>query len=184
MADKQIGELTAGTSRKGALVHAVEGGNSRRFTGLGLVGQVVNTQTGASGTTTTILPVDDTIPQNTEGAEFMSLAITPVDANSTLLIDVVFHGAPSVTLRWVTAALFKDSGADAIAAGTLGPQDAHGGANISFRHKMTAGTTSEITFKVRAGLNGTGTLTFNGNNGNRLLGGVHASSITITEILP
>ena len=54
--------------------------------------------------------------------------------------------------------------------------------DIVFSHFMTAGTTSETTFKVRAGFNASGTTTFNGSGGARRLGGVFASSITITEI--
>jgi hypothetical protein len=47
---------------------------------------------------------------------------------------------------------------------------------------MDAGTTSETTFKVRAGGEEAGTTTFNGVGGARKYGGVLASSITITEI--
>ena len=43
----------------------------------GSVLQVVQTQTGAVATTTVTIPFDDTIPQITEGAEFITLAITP-----------------------------------------------------------------------------------------------------------
>jgi len=46
---------------------------------------------------------------------------------------------------------------------------------------MTAGTTSATTFKFRVGIN-SGTFTFNGYSGGRKLGGVAASSMTITEI--
>jgi hypothetical protein len=45
---------------------------------------------------------------------------------------------------------------------------------------MIAGTTSAITFRVRAG-NDSGTYTLNGAGGVRKLGGVMASSITVTE---
>ena len=50
---------------------------------------------------------------------------------------------------------------------------------------MVSGTTSATTFKVRSGSSSLvgGTITFNGITGtSRLLGGVFASSITITEI--
>ena len=51
---------------------------------------------------------------------------------------------------------------------------------------MTAGTTSETTFKVRAGASTSGqSLFFNGKGGGsagRQYGGVMASSITITEL--
>ena len=47
---------------------------------------------------------------------------------------------------------------------------------------VATGTTSATTFKIRAGGNGAGTWTFNGQSGARRYGGVEASSITITEI--
>ena len=56
---------------------------------------------------------------------------------------------------------------------------------VTFTHYMTAGTTSATTFKVRAGADGAGTTTTNGGAGmGRFFGGVMASSITITEIVP
>jgi hypothetical protein len=51
-------------------------------------------------------------------------------------------------------------------------------------HKMTSGTTSATTFRVRVGLNGAGTITFNGRSAARQLGGVMASSIVIREVAP
>ena len=53
--------------------------------------QVVNTQTGAVATGTTVMPIDDTIPQNTEGDQYMTLAITPTHASNKLLIEVSGH---------------------------------------------------------------------------------------------
>jgi hypothetical protein len=146
----------------------------------GDVVKVVNTQTGAVASTTTVLPFDDTIPQNTEGAEFFTRTITPASATNKLRIDVVFNGSPSTT-SYVTVALFKDSDASALAVGS------HYAANgeyvqTVFTFFMDAGTTSEITFKVRAGLHVAGTLTMNGDGGARRLGGILYSSITITEI--
>ena len=151
--------------------------------GSGKIAQVVNTQTGAVATGTTILPFDDTIPQNTEGDEYMTLAITPTSATNKLRIDVVFFGTPSVS-DWITAALFQDSTANALAAMPMFHGTATAGTPIVFTHYMTSGTTSATTFKVRAGKNGAGTTTFNGQSGGRIFGGVFASSITITEIVP
>lgn len=149
----------------------------------GSIKQVVNTETGAVATGTTVLPFDDTIPQNTEGDQYMSLAITPSNALSTLLIDVVFWGSCSVQDELI-AALFQDTTADAIGAISGTPFTATARLCLAFRHKMTAGTTSATTFKVRAGMNSAGTTTFNGHTAARKLGGVGASSITITEVLP
>jgi hypothetical protein len=149
-----------------------------------IITQIVNTQTGALATGTTTIPFDNTIPQNAEGNEFMTLAITPQDVNNILLIEVVFHGGVTADSHLIVA-LFQDSTANALAAmarrASVGATD-H--APIVFRHKMTAGTISPTTFKVRAGGAAAGTTTFNGNNGGGIMGGVIASSITITEIRP
>ncbi len=57
------------------------------------VQQVVVTQTGAVASGTTVIPYDDTIPQNTEGDEYITRSITPKSATSKLVIDVVFNFA-------------------------------------------------------------------------------------------
>lgn len=147
----------------------------------GQVVQVVNTQTGAVATGTTDIPVDDTIPQNTEGDEYMTRAITPTSATHKLKIDVVMNCSHSQE-AWLTVALFQDATANALAGARGYMITTTSGQCITFSHYMTAGTTSETTFKVRAGSGGAGTFTFNGSGGTRHFGGVLASSITITEI--
>lgn len=143
--------------------------------------QIVNTQTGAVATGTTAIPIDDTIPQNTEGDQYMSLAITPASAANTLKIEVVWNGTNSGGANTLVVALFQDSTANALACASrfIGTAGALG--QLIFTYYMTAGTTSATTFKVRAGANA-GTTTFNGAAGARYFGGVFISSITITEI--
>jgi hypothetical protein len=144
--------------------------------------QVVNTTTGAVATGTTVMPNDDTIPQNTEGVEFMTLAITPTSATNKLKIDVVFCWS-TTTDATCGVALFQDSTANALAAVQDFPHTAYAVVKPTvFTYYMTAGTTSSTTFKIRAGQDIAHTLTFNGVGGARRLGGVMASSITITEI--
>lgn len=147
----------------------------------GTVLQVVNTQTGAVSTGTTAMPEDDTIPQNTEGDEYMTLAITPNSATNKLKIDVVIQVSHSSDNN-MAVALFQDSTAGALAAARQQLQGATELTCISFSHYMAAGTTSSTTFKVRAGAASGSTTTFNGVSGGRQYGGVLASSITITEI--
>ena len=146
--------------------------------------QVVNTMNSAVSTTTTAMPYDDTIPQNTEGAELMTVTITPTNTNNKLRIDVTVFCASS--FGDMVVALFQDSTANALAAGGYDIVNrANAMCQISFTHYMTAGTTSATTFKVRGGQSNAGsTFTFNGDNGARLFGGVIASSITVTEIAP
>ena len=146
-----------------------------------VIAQIVNTQTGAVATGTTAIPYDDTIPQNTEGNEYMTLAITPASATNKLKIDVVWLGSQSNSLTYIIAALFQDTTASALAAGfSSKSRSSSDESGVLFTHHMTAGTTSETTFKIRAGA-ASGTTTFNGHTTARKLGGVLASSITITE---
>lgn len=144
-----------------------------------VVVQQVNTQVVTSTTGTTAIPNDDSIPQITEGDEYMTLAITPTSATNMLRIDVIIH--LSSTVGNLAAALFQDAAAGALAAGA-NHMGATSVAPIVFTHYMVAGTTSETTFRVNGG-GSSGTTTFNGISAGRLFGGVLASSITITEIL-
>ena len=145
--------------------------------------QVVNTQTGAVATGTTLIPNDDTIPQSNEGDEYMTLAITPTSATNKLKIEVVMNLAHNSTGSRLVAALFQDIIANALAV-SWGSKDssANAAGQVKFTHYMDAGTIVATTFKVRAGTSTGGTTTFNGINGVRRYGGLMASSITITEI--
>jgi len=158
----------------------VNSGTATGFGG-GILVQQVHTQDGAVSTTTTTSPHDDTIPQNTEGGEFMTLAITPTSATNVLEIDVVIQWSHSVANQWGSLALFQDTTAGALAAANDHKYTGTGMIVTSFRHHMTSGTTSATTFKVRGGCNSAGTFTFNGQSAGRELGGVLASSITIKE---
>jgi len=151
----------------------------------GQVLQVVNYQTGAVATGTTTIPADDTIPQITEGNEYMTLAITPKSATSVLIVSVVFFGAGSVAGQQnISVALFQDATANALASVYTQTANTNAATTIPLTHKMTSGTTSATTFRVRAGLGAAGTTTFNGFASGRAFGGVAASSITITEVVP
>lgn len=138
------------------------------------------TVTGAVATGTTVLPDDDTIPQITEGDEYMTLAITPRDAMNLLAIRVHAFVANSLVV-YVSGALFQDSTANALATA----MDVMGNNNYIVSHsimkQMLAGTVSSTTFRFRAG-GGSGTTTFNGFSGARKHGGALASYIEIEEI--
>lgn len=150
--------------------------------GGGAVVQVVNTQSGAVATGTTLIPLDDTIPQITEGNEYLTCAITPTDAANLLRIDIVMFLSCS-NANWLSIALFQDSTANALAANSAHQPTATGMLVVTLTHFMTAGTIIATTFRVRGGLNSAGTMGFNGSGG-RKFGGVASSSITITEIIP
>lgn len=144
--------------------------------------QRVGTMFSALATGTTTLPYDDTIPQNTEGVQFMTQDITPKSSSNILVITAVMALTSSnvAGFNQMQAALFQDTTANALAATGYAIYNDRG-AMLVLRHIMTAGTTSATTFKVRGGSDGAGTTGFNGTSTTRRYGGVSASSITIEE---
>jgi hypothetical protein len=142
--------------------------------------QVATTNYSAVATGTTIIPIDDTIPQITEGTEFMTQAITPKATTNLLSIEVTFTCSCSVA-AWLQVALFQDSTANALAATGQYQASTAGFVNLKLTHTMSAGTTSATTFRVRGGADQVGTFTFNGSGGARRYGGITLSNIKITE---
>lgn len=133
---------------------------------------------------TTTIPLDNTIPQITEGSEVLTVTLTPTSATNKLVFTITL--TYSVTSgKYGIAALFQDTTANALYAGILGYGDSPKG-TTTLTYTMVAGTTSETTFKVRAGLNassGSDRLYINGDNTiNPFFGGVSVSSIIVTEI--
>lgn len=152
-------------------------------TGVGKLVQMVNTSSGSVATGTTTMPHDDTIPQNTEGVEFLTLAITPTNASNLLVIDTQCDVSDSASgPSSLHMALFQDSTANAIAQSSQS-QAGTNYLNVMFlSHYMTAGTTSSTTFKVRVGCASAGTMTFNGTGSARKMGGAKKSYLRIMEI--
>lgn len=147
----------------------------------GEVVQVVIQPYAAVATGTTVIPRDNTIPQNTEGDEYMSRSITPKYADSTLIIETVAMLDSSVG-NHKQSAIFRDSGADAIATGTT-YQAASGAPDMVYvAASVSASSTASTTFKVRCGGSAAGTTTFNGVGGAGLFGTAVKSYIKITEI--
>lgn len=153
--------------------------------GVPLPGAVIQTQgntTGAVATGTTVMPLDDSIPQNTEGDEYMTQAITPVQSPNILEVrasGVFAHSASSQ----IGMALFQDTVANALSGTRAGPSTSAQLETAKLEHTMLAVTESATTFKIRAGGHSAGTTTFNGISGARIFGGVMNSYITIDEIM-
>lgn len=143
--------------------------------------QVIYVPSTAVATGTTVIPDDDTIPQNTEGDQYFAGTITPSSAVNLLDHDWGLQLANNAADRFVTA-LFQDSTANALAA--TGFYIATG--NVSIRltgaHRMLAGTSAATTFKIRAGTSAAGTTTLNGTAGARKYGGVFTSYYRVMEL--
>jgi hypothetical protein len=148
----------------------------------GMLLQSVASTSGAVATGTTTVPLDDTIPQISEGTEFLTQAITPVSATDVLEIEVVLNVAGSTAGGTIIVALFQDATANALCAVAVKFAAAGDNQQVKLLHRMVAGTTSATTFRVRAGLAAAGTVTVNGSAGARQFGGVMLSSLSIREV--
>jgi hypothetical protein len=136
------------------------------------------TQAPASGST--IMPNDASIPQITDGDEYLTQAITPRSAANILIIEAglwLSNGDSSA----LGAALFQDSTPGALAV--AGPRSGFTNYIDEFRiiHKMPAGTTSATTFRVRAG-SGASTTTRLNSQASAGYGGKTTSYLKVKEI--
>jgi hypothetical protein len=155
--------------------------------GMPLPGQAVQSgfaQTGAASSDATIMPLDDSIPQNTEGFQVMTQAITPTSAANVLDIFSNISAATNVGSNVVIIALFKDSVASALAAAYQ-----HVGSSVPNRmtlpiaHRMLAGATTAMTFKTRIGGHAGNTILNGSTTGTREFGGVMSSFLKVEELM-
>jgi len=153
--------------------------------GVPLPNQVIQTQgndTGAVATGTTVLPFDDSIPQNTEGDQYLSQAVTASSAANLFDIEIQVLLASNTNTQQ-SLALFQDSNANALAANAEVHATASQTMGITLRKRVLAGTVLETTFKGRSGNTGAGTTTFNGSAAARRFGGVANSFINVRELM-
>jgi hypothetical protein len=144
--------------------------------------QSIFQSSGAADNTAVNIPHDNTKPQNTEGKQVFSQAITPAAAGNIIEVEWqlnLSHGnaAGNATI----AALFKDSDADAICALVeINDNGSTGGYVMRGLYRETAGSTSARTYKLRYGSNA-GTAYLNGFGGG-IFDGVNISWFKVTEI--
>ena len=173
--------LPTGNGTSGQFLQT-NGSGALSWAGGGKILQVVETSYTASASSVTAIPLDNTIPQNTEGTQILSASITPASSSNKLFIQVSFPFVDADAGRSVFAALFQDSTANALAGGVVILVGSDYSNNIYFSHYMTAGTTSSTTFKVRYGPNiGTAYINRRGSN-DANYGNVCATRMTIMEI--
>lgn len=135
----------------------------------------------ANASLTAVIPGDDTIPQNTEGTQIISVAFTPKSATSRLRLR--FSGIFTLSaIASGNVALFSSSSADALTAGQATASAANYAMPISLEHEYVPGVTTALTFTVRAGPDTAATMRFNGSTTTRRFGGVAKATLVIEEI--
>lgn len=146
--------------------------------------QSVATELATAGTTTAVIPFDDTIPQNTEGLEITGLAttITPKYTDSRIeIVATIPVSRPGGTTPAI-AAMYRDSLADAIGVGWFYGQSTTPEVDtITIVASMTSPGTSATIFKIRLGTPDGQTLTWNGSAGVRMFGGALKAHVRVKE---
>lgn len=150
----------------------------------GYAGQVLqstSTQTATRTVCSTAIPYDSTVPQNTEGVEIFTAAITPRATTNKIRITAVIQASYNASMLG-TVALFQDSTAGALATAMGGATAANYMNPVTLIYEMTAGTVSATTFKIRVGPQaGGGSVIVNGYTAGDL-GSTLVSSLIVEEI--
>ena len=193
------GILAAGTSAQGAIQNIGTGSAGQVLTSNG-AGALPSFQAAGGGSGTLVqqvraafsgfqniinqIPLDDTIPQNTEGDEILSVTITPTNVNSILVIDAVVLGLTGN--NEAVYAIFQDSTVNALFATASFSTNNRAG-TTSIQAYITAGTTSATTIKLRAGYSVPGgSLCINGDTSRAFFGGgtIPNTTLFVTEFSP
>lgn len=149
-----------------------------------VIGHKITTLT-SNTTTSTNIPLDDTIPRNTEGYEVLTLSYTPKSASSIIVVEALIHANSGDFNYPIILALFKDSEASAACA-SLQYVSYQSYLNIDparLTYTETAGSTSARTYKIRVGPGNSSAVTTGINRAynQRFLGGVVQSHLRVTE---
>lgn len=130
---------------------------------------------------TAAIPLDDTIPQVTEGTQILSAAITPKSTSSRIRIRFQCQFICSTTIN-VTAAAFVNGAANAVRA-TYNTNPASAFAQqIILECEIAPASVAAQTVTIRVGPTSS-TIRLNGSSSGRLLGGAMAATLILEEIL-
>lgn len=128
----------------------------------------------------TVMPGDDTIPQITEGDQFMTVSHTQKSALNVLEAYALAYLSPA-TAAGINLGMYKNGAVDAVVAGTTNPLLGTGLGIGLLKNVSKAAATIPAVYTFRAG-NGSGYVdTFNGASTSRLFGGAINSYFEVTE---
>lgn len=143
--------------------------------------QIVRSEDTTATSTTAVIPSDNTIPQNTEGTEYLTVSITPTASDSELKVEFTVFVQATSTIA-ASAALFRDSTADADYAILTGTSTNERGI-LTGSYVYTSGSTSSTTFKLRIGPWAAGTVYINRTPGGTVFGSASIGYLQVTEYL-
>lgn len=171
----EAGGIGIFSGRSSSLWDALPGGGGK------LVNQSF-VQDGTVATGTGLIPIDNTAPQITEGDEYLTLTHTALDPGNFLYISVSGYFENPSQSR-MTMGLFQTGVSNTLACVNERGDDGDP-KFMTLSHRVFAGTTAPVIYRMRAGADGAGTTTFNGQGGSPFFAGLLASNMTILETTP
>jgi hypothetical protein len=135
----------------------------------------------AGSTITTVIPLDGTVPQITEGSQINTLSITPKDTRN--LLKVTWSGDWAASgLSTITFAAFSSTSTDAIKATCQVEPTANYFQTTSFTGLLSPNTVSPVTISVRGGVQSGGTSLYLGDTAGGGGYGGHKCTLYVEEI--
>lgn len=177
-------DLPAGSIHAGDVVTVVFDGTDFNFVGFTSAAATSHrvSSTAIVNTTGTI-PFDNTIPQLTEGGEFLQVSITPSRVGAEIEVRARIHLGAKSAPNQVTLALFK-GGNDAFSVSHHKQQDdTESPFLVEVVGRFTATSTDPITVSVRGGTDTGQTLYMNADkNGDGMYGAILVSELEALEV--
>lgn len=129
-----------------------------------------------------IIPLDDTIPQITEGLEFFTIAAyAPLFVGSRVRLRALVNMTNSAQ-QGITGALFRAGTPDALAVASLAPV-ADTESQFAIEYEFIAASVAPFTYSLRFGSNASSLIRINGRTV-RNFGGAYSSWFRIDEWAP
>jgi len=148
----------------------------------GAVVQVKIIQESGFQSTTSLIPLDDTVPLISEGTELLSLGITPTSINHRIKAEISISQYSVSALESMVIALFRDS--SCILAGIHTITSNGHRAIVSLETIDSPSGVSSVTYSVRYGSVSGGTIGINGHSAARFFGGTSKAALTLSELTP
>ena len=151
----------------------------------GAVVQVRSASTSATfNTTSGGSTVDNATPNNTVGAELLTVNLTPSSASNFLEVEAVVQCASTGT-GIIAGSLFRDAATSPFGGNLITAVTANTPDQLVVRARVAAGSTAATTIRLRVGSSGATSVRINtASGGGALLGGVAVTKLTVTEVTP
>jgi hypothetical protein len=147
----------------------------------GAIAQEVWVDRGDQVICTAQIPIDNTIPQITEGTEILTASITPRSTQSVIEVEAVLWAGLNAN-HWIIGAIFRSDKSDAIVSQPAYTATGNAAALVVLKKQFVSETTSPLEFSLRAGPAGAYTMRVNG-TGTPILGGNGITSLHVREVL-